>query len=52
MKTLMIYGATGYTGRMAAQHVKAVGLDLILAGPSADRLAPLAAELELPFRGR
>jgi short subunit dehydrogenase-like uncharacterized protein len=50
MKTLMIYGATGYTGRMAAQHAKAVGLDLILAGRSADRLAPLAAELELPFR--
>lgn len=50
MKTLMIYGATGYTGRMAARHAKAAGLKLILAGRSADRLAPLAAELELPFR--
>ncbi|SDR92669.1 hypothetical protein [Pseudomonas prosekii] len=27
MKTLMIYGATGYTGRMAAVHAKAAGLD-------------------------
>jgi short subunit dehydrogenase-like uncharacterized protein len=50
MKTLMIYGATGYTGRMAVQHAKAAGVELILAGRSADRLAPLATELGLPFR--
>jgi short subunit dehydrogenase-like uncharacterized protein len=46
----MIYGATGYTGRMAARHAKAAGLALILAGRTPDRLAPLAAELEVPFR--
>lgn len=50
MKTLMIYGATGYTGRMAARHATAAGLELILAGRTADRLAPLAAELRAPFR--
>ncbi|WP_338747045.1 saccharopine dehydrogenase NADP-binding domain-containing protein [Pseudomonas putida] len=50
MKTLMIYGATGFTGRMAARHAKAAGVELILAGRSTDRLAPLAAELGLPFR--
>ena len=32
MKTLMIYGASGYTGRMAAAHAKEAGLTLVLAG--------------------
>ena len=40
MTKLMIYGASGYTGRMAAGHAKAAGLDVILAGRSE---APLAA---------
>lgn len=26
MKKLMVYGATGYTGRMAAEHATAVGM--------------------------
>ncbi len=42
MKTLMIYGATGYTGRMAVHHAKAAALELILAGRSADRLTDAA----------
>lgn len=50
MKTLMIYGATGYTGRMAAQHAKQLGLNLVLAGRNAERLASLAAELGTPYR--
>ncbi|RON57842.1 saccharopine dehydrogenase family protein [Pseudomonas frederiksbergensis] len=50
MKTLMIYGATGYTGRMAAEHAKALGLDLVIAGRNADRLASLAAQLDVAFR--
>ncbi|MGI4748482.1 MAG: saccharopine dehydrogenase family protein [Janthinobacterium lividum] len=40
MTKLMIYGASGYTGRMATEHAKAAGLDLVLAGRSE---APLAA---------
>lgn len=50
MKTLMIYGATGYTGRMAAEHAKTLGLYLVIAGRNADRLAPLAAQLNVPYR--
>ena len=50
MKTLMIYGATGYTGRMAAEHAKAQDLPLVLAGRNAERLAVLAAQLDVPYR--
>ncbi|MFJ7792588.1 saccharopine dehydrogenase family protein [Pseudomonas sp. NPDC096950] len=50
MKTLMIYGATGYTGRMAAEHAKAQGLDVVIAGRNADRLASLATQLDVPYR--
>lgn len=50
MKTLMIYGAAGYTGRMATEHAKAAGLDVIVAGRLEDRIAQVAAELDLPFR--
>ncbi|TFY86665.1 hypothetical protein DYL59_21140 [Pseudomonas kairouanensis] len=50
MKTLMIYGATGYTGRMAAAHAKQLGLNLVLAGRNAERLAALASALDAPYR--
>lgn len=50
MKTLMIYGAAGYTGRMATEHAQAAGLDVIVAGRTEDRIAEVAAELDLPFR--
>lgn len=50
MKTLMIYGAAGYTGRMATEHAQAAGLDVIIAGRTEDRIAEVAAELDLPFR--
>jgi len=50
MKTLMIYGATGYTGRMAAEHAKALGLDLVIAGRNDARLSLLAATLDVPYR--
>ncbi|MGF6231532.1 short subunit dehydrogenase-like uncharacterized protein [Inquilinus ginsengisoli] len=44
MNTLMIYGAAGYTGAMAAEHAASAGLDLVLAGreqsrPSLEALA-------------
>lgn len=50
MKTLMIYGAAGYTGRMAAGHAQAAGLDVIVAGRLEDRIARVGADLRLPYR--
>lgn len=44
MKTLMIYGAAGYTGRMAT------GLDVIVAGRAEDPVQRVAAEPGLPWR--
>jgi short subunit dehydrogenase-like uncharacterized protein len=32
MNKLMIYGATGYTGRMVAEHAAAAGTPIVLAG--------------------
>lgn len=46
----MIYGANGYTGELIAREAAARGLKPILAGRSADKLAPLAAELGLQAR--
>jgi short subunit dehydrogenase-like uncharacterized protein len=46
----MIYGATGYTGRMTAQHAAAAGLAPILGGRDSARLAKLADELGVAFR--
>ncbi|MEN2397487.1 hypothetical protein [Pseudomonas halotolerans] len=50
MKKLMIYGATGYTGRMAAEHAKTLGLDFVIAGRNGGRLQPLAAQLDVAYR--
>jgi short subunit dehydrogenase-like uncharacterized protein len=50
MKTLLIYGATGYTGRMAAERAKALGLNFEIAGRTVDRLEDLAAQLNVPYR--
>ncbi|MCV9961181.1 saccharopine dehydrogenase NADP-binding domain-containing protein [Pararhizobium sp. BT-229] len=50
MTKLMIYGATGYTGRMAAEHAKAAGMPIVLAGRSEASLAKLAAELGVEYR--
>ncbi|WP_095100796.1 trans-acting enoyl reductase family protein [Pseudomonas sp. Irchel 3A5] len=50
MSTLLIYGATGYTGRMAAERAKASGLKFEIAGRDQPRIAALAAQLDVPFR--
>ncbi|PNU05711.1 saccharopine dehydrogenase family protein [Novosphingobium guangzhouense] len=52
MTKLMIYGAAGYTGRMAATNAKAHGLDFVIAGRPQDevKLAPLADELGVEYR--
>ncbi|KAI1303831.1 hypothetical protein F5Y03DRAFT_385005 [Xylaria venustula] len=49
MGKLMIYGATGYTGRIACQHANSLGLQFILGGRSSDKLSALAAQLAAPY---
>ncbi|AQT91890.1 MULTISPECIES: saccharopine dehydrogenase family protein [Pseudomonas] len=50
MNTLLIYGATGYTGRMAAQRAKALGLPFEIGGRNHQSLVDLAGELRVPYR--
>jgi short subunit dehydrogenase-like uncharacterized protein len=50
MKTILIYGATGYMGALAARRCQEAGLSPILAGRDQRRLDPVAAELDLPTR--
>jgi short subunit dehydrogenase-like uncharacterized protein len=50
MKKLMIYGAAGYTGRMAAERAAAAGTPLILAGRNEATLGPVAASLGVEYR--
>ena len=50
MSEILIYGATGYTGRLAAEHAVSVGLRPVLAGRDAQKLRPLAARLGLAWR--
>ncbi|MBD9388930.1 saccharopine dehydrogenase NADP-binding domain-containing protein [Agrobacterium sp. AGB01] len=50
MIKLMINGATGYTGRMAAAHAKAAGTPFVLAGRNAASLSTLSAELGVEYR--
>lgn len=50
MKTLMIYGAAGYAGRMTTEHAVAAGLDVIVAGRAEDSVRRVADELDLPWR--
>ncbi|MGV2129589.1 saccharopine dehydrogenase family protein [Agrobacterium vitis] len=50
MKKMMIYGATGYTGRMVAEHAKSAGTQLVLAGRSEGALVKLAAEHSVEYR--
>lgn len=46
----LIYGATGYTGKLTARAAKAQGLRPILAGRSEDKVKPLASELGFDWR--
>lgn len=47
MARLIIYGATGYTGRMLAFHAAERGLDFIVAGRSREKVDALASELRV-----
>lgn len=46
----MIYGANGYTGRLAAAEAVRRGMSPLLAGRNAEAVASLAGELGLPHR--
>ncbi|MGW1617181.1 saccharopine dehydrogenase family protein [Streptomyces sp. NPDC002285] len=48
--TALIYGATGYIGRLCARRAAAAGLRPVLAGRNASALAALGEELSLPTR--
>ena len=48
--TFLIYGATGYTGRLCAEHAVERGLHPILAGRNPDSVRPLAQTLGLEWR--
>lgn len=50
MTTILIYGAAGYMGALAARRCHRAGLAPILAGRDLDKLAQLATELGLPTR--
>lgn len=51
MPILLIYGATGYTGRLASQHAKRLGLDFIVAGRTGStKVKGLASELGVSYR--
>lgn len=47
---LLLYGAYGYTGRLAAELAIARKLDVVLAGRNQDALSRLGARLSLPTR--
>jgi short subunit dehydrogenase-like uncharacterized protein len=47
---VLLYGAYGYTGRLAAELATAKKLDVVLAGRNKDALAALGDRLSLPTR--
>ncbi|KAI3201016.1 hypothetical protein DTO027I6_6119 [Penicillium roqueforti] len=49
MATLIIYGATGYTGRMASENSKRLNLDFVIAGRSEKKVKDLASSLDAPY---
>ncbi|MGB1088092.1 MAG: saccharopine dehydrogenase NADP-binding domain-containing protein, partial [Alphaproteobacteria bacterium] len=46
----MIYGATGYTGKLTSRMAKEKGLNPILAGRNADKVKAVAEPLGLEWR--
>ena len=50
MTSWMLYGAYGYTGKLIAQEAKNRGHSPILAGRSAERLLPIAENLDLEYK--
>ncbi len=47
---VLLYGATGFSGRLLAERMAGLGLDLVLGGRSEMKLAPLSEGLRVPRR--
>ncbi|MFF2189391.1 saccharopine dehydrogenase family protein [Streptomyces sp. NPDC058155] len=47
---LLVYGATGYTGRLVAEHARQSGLDVVVAGRNRERVTALGEELGFQSR--
>ncbi|WP_328491976.1 saccharopine dehydrogenase NADP-binding domain-containing protein [Streptomyces sp. NBC_00414] len=47
---LLVYGATGYTGKLVAEHARQSGLDIVVAGRNQERVAALGEELGVESR--
>ncbi|MFF7553732.1 saccharopine dehydrogenase family protein [Streptomyces olivaceus] len=47
---LLVYGATGYTGKLVAEHAKESGLDVVVAGRNQERVKALGEELGVDSR--
>ncbi|MFF2861396.1 saccharopine dehydrogenase family protein [Streptomyces rubiginosohelvolus] len=47
---LLVYGATGYTGKLVAQHAQQSGLDVVVAGRNRERITVLGEELGVESR--
>jgi short subunit dehydrogenase-like uncharacterized protein len=50
MKTIMIYGATGFSGRLLVQKAKESGLNIILSGRNETKLKQLADQTNYEYR--
>lgn len=50
MTTWLLYGATGYTGKLIAEEAVKRGLHPVLAGRNKEKIQALAEKLELDFR--
>ena len=48
--TILLYGATGYTGKLIAREARAKGASVVLAGRNPDKLKAVATPLDLPWR--
>lgn len=49
-QTLLIYGATGYTGKLIAAEAAASGINFEIAGRNQAAVQALAAQLNVPYR--
>ncbi|KAI9650871.1 hypothetical protein NHQ30_000906 [Ciborinia camelliae] len=49
MAPFIIYGATGYTGKLASEYAKSLNLDFLVAGRTEKKLKSLASQLDVPY---
>jgi short subunit dehydrogenase-like uncharacterized protein len=49
MAPLVIYGATGYTGRLASEYAKRLDLEFLVAGRTEQKLKDMASQLDVPY---